>query len=243
MSENMSPAHEEALISKLKAEEAELKSQQELRKAEIAKTLAEARKGEHEAAVAAIVRKEKERIEELTSVADHYVFHHVFDGAVGSNSVAVCLQTMNAWHRLHEDSAWTITINSPGGSVIEGMHLFDAITAYSKRGGGGHEITMVVRGYAASMAAILLQAADKRVIGPESYLLIHEVSAAAIGKIGEMKDDMKWYEKICERIATIFIQRSNNKISKAKFKTNWTRKDWWLSSDEALELGFVDAIG
>lgn len=238
-----SPAHEKALIAKLKAEEEELKFQQQLRQAEIAKTLAEAQREEHEAAVAGIIRKERERIEDLTVVSDHYMFHHLFEGSVGSISVNVCLQTMNAWHRLHKDSAWTITINSPGGSVTEGMHLFDAITAYSKRGGGSHEITMVVRGYAASMAGILLQAVDKRVIGPESYLLIHEVSAAAIGKVGEMKDDMKWYEKICERIATIFVQRSEGKISKAKFKTNWTRKDWWLSSDEALALGFVDEIG
>lgn len=237
-----SKAHEQALIAKLNAEKAELESQQELRKAEIQRTLAEAQKGQHEAVVAGIARKERERIEELTSVADHYVFHHCFDGPVGSSSVKVCLQTMDAWHRLHPDSAWTITMNSPGGSVIEGMHLFDALTSYSKRGGGTHEITMVVRGYAASMAAILLQAVDNRVIGPESYLLVHEISAGAIGKIGEMKDDMKWYERVCERIATIFIQRSNGKITKAKFKANWTRKDWWLDSDEALRLGFVDAI-
>jgi ATP-dependent protease ClpP protease subunit len=123
------------------------------------------------------------------------------------------------------------------------MHLFDALTSYSKRGGGTHEITMIVRGYAASMAAILLQSVDVRVIGPESYLLVHEISAGAIGKIGEMKDDMKWYERVCERIATIFVQRSGGKVTKAKFKANWTRKDWWLDSDEALRLGFVDKIG
>jgi ATP-dependent protease ClpP protease subunit len=238
-----SPAHEKALIAKLKAEEAELKYQQELRKAEIAKTLAEAQREEHEAAMAGIARKERQRIEDLTAVSDHFVFHHTFDGAVGANSVKICLQTMDAWHRQHENSEWTITMNSPGGSVTEGMHLFDALTAYSKRGGGTHQITMIVRGYAASMAAILLQAVDKRVIGPESYLLIHEISAAAIGKVGEMKDDMKWYEKICDRIATIFVQRSGGKISKGKFKANWTRKDWWLSSDEALALGFVDEVG
>lgn len=238
-----SPAHEAALIAKLKAEEEELKFQQELRKAEIAKTLAEAKREEYEAAIAGISHIERKRIEDLTAVSDHFVFHHTFDGPVDAKSVKICLQTMDAWHRQHADSAWTITMNSPGGSVIEGMHLFDALTAYSRRGGGTHEITMIVRGYAASMAAILLQAVDKRVIGPESYLLIHEISAGAMGKIGEMKDDMKWYEKICERISTIFVQRSGGKITKSRFKTNWTRKDWWLASDEAAALGFVDEVG
>lgn len=238
-----SPAHEEALIAKLAAETEELKRQATLRDAEIRGVLAEAVKEEHQAEIAAIQLRERQRLDELTSVSDHYWFHHFFDGSVSEKTVYSCLNTLNAWHRLHPESAWDITINSPGGSVIDGMHLFDALTAFSRRGGGTHHITMTVRGYAASMGAILLQAVDRRVVGPESYLLVHEISAGASGKIGELKDDIKWYDRICDRVANIFVQRSGGKISAAAFKRNWARKDWWLDSDEALKLGFVDAIG
>jgi ATP-dependent protease ClpP protease subunit len=238
-----SPEREAAEIAKLQAETNELLLQQELRKVEIRHQLAEAVGEEHRAAVAAISRAERERTEELTKVQDHYVYHHFFDGVVGEKNVYLALNTLNAWHRTAPDSNWDITINSPGGSVIDGMHLFDAITAYSKRGGGNHHITMTVRGYAASMAGILLQSADTRLIGPESYLMVHEVSSWAQGKINEIKDEVKFLDKISERVTNLFVDRSEGKITKDEFTRLWERKDWWLDSKEALERGFVDNIG
>jgi ATP-dependent protease ClpP protease subunit len=154
---------------------------------------------------------------------------------------------MAIWHRLDDAEKkyrpMHIIVDSPGGSVIDGMHLFDQMVTYSERGGGPHKITITVRGYAASMAGILLQAADVRKIGPESYLMIHEVSSFAAGKIGELKDEIKFLDKISDRVANIFVERSKKKISLAKFKSNWNRQDWWLTSKEALDYGFVDEIG
>lgn len=234
---------EQAEALKFVEEAMELRAQQELRKAEMRKVEAEADRETAQAAIAAITRKERERVEELTACQDHYVFEHFFDGPVYEKSVFGCLNTMNAWHRLHPKSSWTITLNSPGGSVIDGMHLFDQITSYSKRGKGSHHITIIVRGYAASMAGILLQSADKRVIGPESYLMIHEVSSFAQGKIGELKDEIKFLERISSRVADIFVERSKGKITMENFEKGWNRTDWWLDSTEAKKLGFVDAIG
>lgn len=240
-----SPALEAAEIAKLNAEVAALA-------AETAKDQAIALKEQRNADISAITLKERERVEELTAVQDHYQLHHTFDGPVNTASVYGLLNTMSAWDRLHPESAWTIDINSPGGSAIAGMHLFDQIVAYSKRGKGSHHITITVRGMAASMAGILLQAADKRRIGPEAFLMIHEISAGTGGKIGEIKDDVKWYERMCERVASIFVKRATEAakendnikgISAAAFKKSWERTDWWIDSEEALKLGFVDEIG
>lgn len=246
-----SPALEAAEIAKLEAEAAALL-------AKAAQDKAITIKEQRNADVAAIQLAERVRVEELTLVQDHYQFHHTFDGPVNSSSVYGLLNTMSAWHRMHPDSDWTIDINSPGGSVISGMHLFDQLVAYSRRGGGTHHITMTVRGYAASMAGILLQTADVRRIGPESYLMIHEISAGTGGKIGEIKDDVKWYEKLCERVANIFVVRAAEAVKADKaldtphdikgivlkdFKKGWERTDWWLDSIESLKLGFVDEIG
>lgn len=240
-------------INKLGIETNSLLIDQQLKQEELREKAAKADLARHDADYRQISLAEKRRAEELMKIQDHYMFHHFFDGPVNEKSVYGCLNTMNAWHRQHPDSAWEITINSPGGSVIDGMHLFDQLVTYSKRGGGNHEITITVRGYAASMGGILLQAADIRRIGRESYLMIHEISAGAGGKIGEIKDDVKWYEKVCERIVDIFVTRAaeakaNNPdkikgITAATFKKSWERHDWWLDSDDALKHGFVDAIG
>jgi len=248
--ESKSPEREAAEIEKLRLESKklaleieELSIQQGLRKAEARRAIAEAREAEAEASLRELSLKDKQRIEDLTRIQDHYVFHHFFDGSVNEKNVFNALNTMNAWHRLHPESEWEITINSPGGSVIDGMHLFDQITAYSLRGGGAHKITITVRGHAASMAGILLQAADVRRIGPESYLMVHEVSSWAQGKINEIKDEVRFLEKISDRVANLFVTRSNGKITREEFDRLWERKDWWLDSEEALARGFVDEIG
>lgn len=220
----------------------------QLKEAELRRISAEAVAQEHQAFVAGIVRAERERVEELAVNQDYFKYKYLFNDPVKESSVAPLLNTMGAWDRRDPESAWTITMNSPGGSVTDGMHLFDEIACYSQRGGGGHHITIKIRGYAASMGGILVQAADRRLIGPEAYMLIHEVSAGTGGKVGDIKDDLKWYEKVCDRIADIFVSRScemlgDGAISKEKFQESWQRSDWWLASDEVLQYGFADAIG
>lgn len=232
---------------KLKAElgqtNAQVKIESDKAVQEVAKLRAEADKTQAEALLAMLHANKEKRAEEKILAQDSY--HHVyrFSDSVNSSSVSNCLKQLAEWDRLEPDCDVTIVWTSPGGSVIDGMSLFDSITAMSKRGGGNHHVTMVVRGWAASMAGILLQAADKRVIGPESYLMIHEIAAGTGGKIGEIKDDVKFYETICERVVNIFVNRAGGKISKATFKRNWNRQDWFLDSEHTLKYGFADEIG
>lgn len=248
--EVFSEEHADLLLKKLEAETAkitweteEIASSNELRAAEIRKTIADALTAEHQAEVQRIYRDERKRAEDLAVIADHYVYQHYFNGPVDERSVFNALNSLAAWDRRHPECPMNITINSPGGSVIDGMHLFDQLSAHSLRGGGKHKVTITVRGYAASMAGILLQAADERVIGPESYLMIHEVSSFAAGKIGELKDEIKFLDRISERVANIFVDRSRGRTTMESFIHNWERKDWWLDSQQALDNGFVDRIG
>lgn len=165
-----------------------------------------------------------------------------FNDAVTAASTKACLQSLAMWDRLDPECAIEVVFNSPGGSVIDGMALFDALNGYSLRGGGTHRLTTGAQGYAASMAGILLQAGDHRWIGAESYLMIHEISAGAAGKIGEIEDAVKFYDRICERVVDIFVKRSGGKITKTQFVKAWKRTDWWMDSDDALKFGFVDEV-
>lgn len=205
--------------------------------AEAAKADAEARKLEAEAAAAEVVQRHKEREERASLAGDEW--HHVyrFNGAVTGDSARAAVRKLSEWRRNDPGCDIEVVFNSPGGSVIDGMALFDAILDLRAT---GHRITTRCQGMAASMAGILLQAGEVRVIGKESYLLIHEVSTMAMGKIGEIEDEVEFVKKIQDRVLTIFAERSN--LSKATIRRRWRRKDWWLSSDEALKFGFVDEV-
>lgn len=211
--------------------------------AEAAKAAAEAAKSRTELAAAEFAAAENARKAALTLAGDDR--HHVYTLAtqVNSGSVGTLINHLRLADRTDPEAPITIVIDSPGGSVIDGMALFDEISALSIRGGGSHVVTTVVRGYAASMGGILVQAGDVRKIGQESYFMIHEVSSAAGGKIGEIKDEVAFLDTISERIAAIFVDRSGGKISRRAFVNRWSRKDWWMDSREALKFGFVDAIG
>jgi ATP-dependent protease ClpP protease subunit len=184
----------------------------------------------------------------------------------------------------------TIVFDSPGGSVIDGLHLYDFLQELK---GQGHIVITKTLGMAASMAGILLQAGSRRVMGSEAYVLIHEVSFMAGGPIGVVEDEVEFVKMIQSRVLDIFARKAARALEgtrkvgeteaayqkrlderfderrdffehgkrietkvnvkatstrKATTRTHiereggWSRKDWWLNSDQALEAGFVDEV-
>lgn len=240
---------------KLAAEAKKLDAEAAAAQALAAKNAAEARRAEAEARrfeldveagelQVAEIRARHEEFEETNrarQVSDDKLRIYRFSEAVSSTAVAKCMSALNRWDRLDPECDIEVIFNSPGGSVIDGMALFDTLSSLSKRGGGTHQVTLGSLGYAASMAGILLQAGDVRWIGKRSYLMIHEVASGAIGKIGEIKDEVEFLDKICDQITEIFVERSG-KISKRQFEKLWGRRDVWLLADEALKHGFVDEV-
>lgn len=214
-----------------------------IKAAEAAKTKAEAKTALYEAEIQKINRDRVLRQEKFDLLADFYHHTYYFDDDVTKKSVNACMKTLEAWHRQNPKCDMEIKITSYGGSVIHGMSLVDQLTQYSLRGGGEHKLTIRVLGAAASMAAIILQTADIRLMGREAYLLVHEPSGSAEGTYGDLKDTLKWFDLISERIAKLFVNRSSGKISLEDFQSLWQRRDMWLDSNESLQYGFVDAIG
>jgi ATP-dependent Clp endopeptidase proteolytic subunit ClpP len=223
-------------------------------KAEAEKFAAEARKANTEAAQSEcaledqqIDLRQKQRIETELLALDTYNFTYRFSSGVDDSTVKTCIDKLTFWHRTNATAPIEIIFNSPGGSVFAGMDLFDYIQDLKVT----HDVTTTARGYAASMGGILLQAGTKRVMGKEAYILIHEVSTWAGGKVGEIEDEYNFLRKISERVVNIFADRAkqagaNNTathpITAAQVRKNWNRTDWWLDSTEALKLGIVDEV-
>jgi len=235
----------------LEAKRDHVRAEAEKAKAEATKALSEARRADketerldndvRESVVRAelsemgLERERTKREKELT--ADEYHFTYTFNGVVSDASVKQCIAQLAIWARTVPECPIEIVFNSPGGEIISGMTLFDYIQVLRRK---GHEITTITLGMAASMAGILLQAGSKRIMGREAWLLIHEASFGSSGKIGEIEDTVKWVNAIQKRILHIFASRS--KMTERQIAAKWKRTDWWINSDDALRLGFVDSI-
>ena len=173
----------------------------------------------------------------LTNAKDDMNHLYRFNSSVSSDSVKKCMEKLTEWHRLDPECSIEIIFSSPGGSIISGFELFDFLQDLRYQ---GHHITTGTLGYAASMAGVLLQAGDVRWVGQQAWVMIHRAAFRAAGKTYEIEDEVKFTQRLEGRILDIFTSRS--KLSKTKIKRNWDRKDWWISADEAIEMGLVDEI-
>lgn len=240
----------DAQIAKLAAEEAEIRAR--IARAEkqdaIAEKRAAARLEQQELALRKQAAETKmseldaakaERDEKTMLSEWRYSYTLNFIGSVQKDTALSAMDRLHQFDVMDPTCDITIVFNSPGGSVIDGLALFDYIRFIRDK---GHKVTIVALGYAASMAGILLQAADVRVMAKGSWLLIHEVAFGTQGKIGEVEDMYEFGKRLKEQAAQIFIDRSDGKLTRDHLEKNWARKDWWLNAEEAMSLGLIDEI-
>lgn len=128
----------------------------------------------------------------------------------------------------------TIEISSPGGSVYEGIAIFNAIKAYNKG-----EVTTVIVSLAASMASIIALAGDKIKAYDNSLYMIHNASMWAGGDAKELRKKADHLESITNMLAKNYISKSG-KSEKEIIKL--LDDETWFYGSEIMEAGFVDEI-
>lgn len=225
------------------------KKSPELEEAELRKTQADAVKAEIEAEKLWIElkqerrkakrKKQDDRFEDANESAyGHGIYR--FSVPVTGSSVFACKEWITTMRRYKPGCDLRIEFNSGGGSVLDGLELFDAIREASD---AGHRVTTYIGGLAASMAGILVQAGDERLIGRNSWLHLHEVSTGAIGKASDLMDEAELAKRLTLQACEIYADRSpKKKVTAEKVHKLMERHEVWLSPEEALEYGFVDSI-
>lgn len=234
-------AHLHAEAEKMRAEALTASAQAEAWKYDALRKAAEAERSQ------LTLAHEKVTAERMYA-GDSYNHVYRFNGYVDGDNVRRAIDQLTMWTRMAPGCDIELVFNSPGGSVIDGMDLFDFVQELKR---GGHRVTTATRGMAASMGGILLQAGNTRVMGAESYLLIHQISTAVFGKVGEIDDEVAFLRLMSDRVLSIFATRckqaaengtASKPLSKAQINKGWARRDWWLSSAQALELGLCDEV-
>lgn len=173
---------------------------------------------------------------EYNSKAKFHNTYMLYD-VVGPKSVDAAIREIDDMARRNSDKPLTVIFSSPGGNVLDGLALYDYLIHLRSN---GLEVHTYALGQAASMGGVLLQAGNKRIIGKNSWILIHEVSRGAIGSMSELEDVVEFTKRIQDVLADILTSRSS--MTKDELKDKWKKNDWWISAAEALELGFVDEV-
>lgn len=145
---------------------------------------------------------------------------------------------INGFTAKAEDALETleIEINSPGGSVLDGYRVYNALQQMRSR---GVKVVATVNTLAASMGSVILMAADEVKIVEGGRIMIHEASQNIAGNAADHARAAKNLEEISEEIAQIYA----NKTGATKEEMRELMKaETWMGAKEAVERKFADSI-
>lgn len=126
-------------------------------------------------------------------------------------------------------------INSPGGSVYDGLAIIDTMNLIKS------DVATYGVGLQASMGAILLASGTKgkRYMLPHAKAMIHQPSSGTKGKVTDMEIDLKEGLAVKEEIIKMLADATGQKPDKVREDME---RDHWLTPKEAKDYGLIDKV-
>jgi ATP-dependent Clp protease protease subunit len=140
-------------------------------------------------------------------------------------------------HLAYEDPKQDISlyINSPGGSVYDGLAVYDTMQFIKP------DVATYGIGLQASMGAFLLSSGTKgkRFVLPNSRVMIHQPSSGTQGKISDQEITLREGLALKQRLNEILAKNTGQKLSKIEKDVD---RDFWMSADDAVSYGLADKV-
>lgn len=144
---------------------------------------------------------------------------------------------------VEQDEPLNIHINSPGGSVWDGLAIYDKLVNHAG------SVNVVIQGVAASIASIIAMAGDKITMAQSSRLMIHNPmgpSAIAFGTAEDLRDAAEdtiktanLLDSIRDSLAGVYASRSGQSQKKV---LDWMAEETYFTASDAVKNGFADKV-
>jgi len=161
------------------------------------------------------------------SVADISIHDEIGGFGVSGSSFLAEMQAMEGVDEIN------LSIHSPGGDVLEGWAIYNAIKNFEGI------VSAKVEGFAGSMASVILMAADEIVMPSNSYLMIHNPYVGLVGDSQALGDAAATLEKIQNSIVSVYVERTG--LTREQVQDLMDRETF-MDGNEAVDLGFADRV-
>lgn len=128
-----------------------------------------------------------------------------------------------------------IFLNSPGGSVIDGLGIYDTMQYVSP------DVATICTGLAASMGAVLLAAGTKgkRTCLPHSRVMIHQPLGGMQGQVSDMEISYKLIKQLQKELYDILARHTGKSYDQIEQDCD---RDNWMTATDAKEYGLIDEV-
>ncbi|WP_417168744.1 head maturation protease, ClpP-related [Terrihalobacillus insolitus] len=126
-------------------------------------------------------------------------------------------------------------INSPGGSVFEGIAIHNMLKRHKAK------VNVYVDALAASIASVIAMAGDAIFMPKNSMLMIHNAWTIALGNAAELRKKADDLDRISNSSKQSYLQKSGDKLTEEKLQ-EMLDAETWLSADDAFSYGLCDEV-
>jgi len=126
-----------------------------------------------------------------------------------------------------------LRINSPGGSVVEGTAIYNAL----RRHKGG--LTVHIDALAASMASVIAMAGAPVYIADNALMMIHNPWTVSMGDSDQLRREAALLDKLKDSLRNAYVRKTGMEADRI---AQMMDEETWLDAVEAVALGFADAI-
>ncbi len=158
-----------------------------------------------------------------------WVWEDYFPEDVSSNTFKDDLDALG------EVSTLNLHVNSPGGSVFEGIAIYNMLKRHKVK------VNVYIDALAASIASVIAMAGDTIYMPKNSMLMIHNPWTWTEGNAAELRKAADDLDRIGNSSKQTYLQKAGDKLTDEKLQ-EMLDAETWLSADEAFEYGLCDVI-
>lgn len=126
-----------------------------------------------------------------------------------------------------------LSINSPGGSVFDGLAIYNALRS------SGANVTVKVMGIAASIASVIAMAGKKIVMPENAFMMVHNPLGGGFGYSEDLRAIADAMDKVGESLIATYVARTGKSAEEVKALLD---AETYMSAEEAVSLGFADEL-
>ena len=155
-------------------------------------------------------------------------------GEINSSYVRHWIKAMKWMEAEDAKKRITFIISSYGGSVYDGLGLYDMIRTCKC------PITTIGNGKVMSMGTFIMCAGNKKYAHKHTTFMFHELSGGSYGKYSEMQNDQKENARLMKMFSGIYSENSNKDVK--WWKKFLAHTDKFMSTDEVEDMGMLDKV-